>query len=179
MSLKGRVIAGKYRGKTLEVLFNTATRTTKGRVKEALFSALGVIKERTCLDLFAGSGALGIEALSRGAKKVIFCDHNSATFKVLNKNLEGIHETFDIYNGEYTTLLKTTTKESVDIVFLDPPYSVNPKKVIEEVLSAGVLRPNFIMSVESDNELEIEIKNATIKKYKYGLTHLAIIRGEQ
>lgn len=175
----GRVIAGKYRHKRLIVLSDEQTRTTKDRVKEAIFSALGdSYYDKLVLDLFAGSGALGIEALSRGAKSAIFCENDKNTQSVLKQNLQIVGEPCLLYFEDYHAALSKIAKESVALVFLDPPYDYDIAQVIEEVFAANILSKEYTLVLETDHAFPGEVNNAKIKRYKYGLTHVTIIRGE-
>lgn len=130
-----RVITGKYRGRKLNSPINNAVRPTTDKVKESIYNILqGQVEDAYVLDLFAGSGALGIEALSRGAKKVYFCDNNSKSLDLLMSNLSFCEKgTFEVYKGDYTDCLRllASKKIKLDIVICDPPYS---KKLGEEVL---------------------------------------------
>ena len=122
-----RVISGTARGKKLNSLAGLETRPTLDRVKEALFNILQFnIKEASVLDLFSGSGALAIEALSRGAKQAVVCDNSNKAIKIIKENLEATRliEKTEIINKDYIEALKKLNKESkkFDIIFLDPPY---------------------------------------------------------
>lgn len=179
MLLKGRVIAGKYRHRALSVLANDQTRTTKDRVKEGMFSALqNSLEDIVVLDLFAGSGSLGIEALSRGAKKGIFVEKNFITVKVLKENLTFVTEEVEVINADYLTALPRINQKSIDVVLLDPPYEYNIEEIIGHVIKSKVLKDDFIIVVESDKPFEEILNNVTIKTYKYGITFVTIIRGK-
>ena len=180
MSIKARVIAGKYRSRILLTLFDEFTRATKDRVKEAMFSALSKdLENKVVLDLFAGTGALGIEALSRGAKKAIFCENNPKTLSLLKKNIEIEEEEHEIFFGDYKEKLTNIPPLSVDIVLVDPPYSYDINQVTSEIYAANILSKDYIIVLETDKEFTMSLNNVKIRKYKYGLTHLTIIRGEQ
>ncbi len=119
-----RVIAGDARGVRLEPLAGEETRPTVDRVKEGVFSAIQfLIPGAMVLDLFAGSGQMGIEALSRGAKGCVFIDQNRAASDIVQKNLRAAHlfEKARVANTEAVSYL-STCKEQFDILFLDPPY---------------------------------------------------------
>jgi 16S rRNA (guanine(966)-N(2))-methyltransferase RsmD len=178
MSLDARVIAGKYRHRKLLTLHNEITRATKDRVKEALFSALNQeLEGKVILDLFAGTGALGIEALSRGAKRAIFCEKNEEVSAILKQNIAFIEEETVVLTKSYEHVLSEIGERSIDIIFLDPPYAYNIYTIIQEILAANILKDAYIIAVETDKELVIPLNDVKIKKYKYGLTHVAIIRG--
>lgn len=179
MSLKGRVIAGKYRHRPLLVLANDQTRTTKDRVKEGMFSALqNSLEDAVVLDLFAGSGSLGIEALSRGASRAIFVEKDFKTAKILRENLGFIDEETEVFNADYVTVLPRIAAKSVDVLLLDPPYNYNISEIIENVVKAEILKENYIIVIESDKPYAEILNNVTMKSYKYGITFVTIIRGK-
>lgn len=121
-----RIIAGRYRSRTLEAPAGLATRPTSDRLRETLFNVLAPrIEGATVLDLYAGSGAVGIEALSRGAARVEFVERAPAALAVLRKNLDGLKltEGFRIHGaGVAAALRKMKADGAFDLVFLDPPY---------------------------------------------------------
>lgn len=179
MQLKGRVIAGKYRHRLLEVLADSHTRSTKDRVKEGVFSSLNdELNNSVVLDLFAGSGALGIEALSRGARKAIFCDNDIKAIEVIKSNLKMIEETTSVVNSDYETFLLDFDKQSVDIVFVDPPYAFDLNIVLEKIINSKILKDKYILVFESDKKFAPLIANTKMKEFKYGITYVTIIRGE-
>ncbi len=119
-----RVITGSARGKRLKTLEGEAVRPTPERVKEALFSIIQFqIEGRRVLDLFAGSGQLGIEALSRGARQTVFVDSKKDSVAVVQQNLEytGLAENARVKNMEFSAFLMQN-QEPFDLAFLDPPY---------------------------------------------------------
>ncbi len=180
MSVKGRVIAGKYRSRPLLLAFDKLTRATKERVKEAMFSALSKeIKDSVVLDLFAGTGALGIEALSRGAKKVIFCENSAKTVQILSQNLLIVEEDYELFKDNYEDKIIKMAPKSVDIVLVDPPYNYNIAVVLDNIYKAKILKDRYTIVLETDKEFTGDLNNVKIRQYKYGLTHLTIIRGEQ
>ncbi|OQC11478.1 MAG: Ribosomal RNA small subunit methyltransferase D [Tenericutes bacterium ADurb.Bin087] len=179
MLAKGRVIAGKYRHRQLIALFDDHTRTTKDRVKEAMFSALGdEVKDVIILDLFAGTGALGIEAISRGAAKGIFCENDHQTHQILIDNLQIIEEPYHIYFEDYKSALQKIAKGTISLVFIDPPYRYDVSEVISEIFKTNILKSKYTLVLETDKVYAGLINNAKIRQYKYGLTHVTIIRGE-
>lgn len=123
-----RIISGTARGTKLNTLEGLKTRPTLDRIKESLFSIIQLkLPDSNILDLFAGSGALGIEALSRGANKVVFCDSNYDAIKIVNQNLEKTRflNNAKVLNTDYSKALEKLSDEKFDIVFLDPPYKTN------------------------------------------------------
>jgi len=125
-SIAFRIIGGKFRGKKLVGMSNEKTRPTKDKVREAIFNIIGnKIRDATALDVFAGSGAMGIEAISRGAKHVTFNDIDSEAIKVIKQNLSAIKvENVLVFQKDYYALL-SILPDKYDIVFLDPPYDMD------------------------------------------------------
>jgi len=125
-----RVIAGEYKGRKLLAPQTAGTRPTTERVKEAIFSiALPYLEDAICIDLFSGSGAIGIEALSRGAAKVYFCDANQDAISTIKKNLEYIKADARaiIIRGTYERAIFRVREEygdKADIIFVDAPYDM-------------------------------------------------------
>ena len=124
-----RIISGKFKGRKLTSFKGKRIRPTSDRVREAIFDILTVVwEDKTVLDLFAGTGALGIEALSRGAAHVIFVEHDAHAYRVLKKNIALLDLT------ESCTMVKLTVAEGIcfvkrtqqhcDVIFLDPPYDM-------------------------------------------------------
>ena len=117
-----RVISGKYKGKNLQGFDIDGTRPTMDRVKESLMAMIqGYIPDSVCLDLFGGSGSLGIEAISNGAKSCVFCDNNQIAINTMKENTKMIKEDIQIIKTDYQTYLNNTNTR-FDIIFLDPPY---------------------------------------------------------
>jgi 16S rRNA (guanine966-N2)-methyltransferase len=138
-----RVIAGKYRGRPLRSLPGTEIRPTSDRLRETLFNVLtagnpGALEGRVWLDLFAGTGAVGIEALSRGAKQVYFVDTSAAAAKLIERNLQslGIVAGYKILRDDLSGVLWRLQRQHVtaDVVFLDPPYRL--EHAYEQTLTA-------------------------------------------
>lgn len=180
-----RVISGQARGTKIKTIESNTTRPTLDRVKESLFNILqGKIKNKVILDLFAGSGALGIEALSRGAKKVYFNDNNQLAINVLKQNLEKTRcmQNAIIINKDYKEAIKEI-KEELDIVFLDPPYKLDlVTKTVKELLKQNLINKETIIVVETD-EIERDTqglkeieKIEIIDKRKYGRANLIFVK---
>ena len=127
-----RVISGSAKGTILYSLQGSTTRPTLDRVKEALFNIIqNEIIDAQVLDLFAGSGALGIEALSRGAKFAVFSDKSIQSVDIIKKNIEKTHlkEKAKIIKGNYLNILKECEEQyQFDLIFIDPPYADNMVK---------------------------------------------------
>lgn len=121
-----RVVAGKYRGKNLASPKDDRVRPTTTRIKETLFNVLqGYSQDAVVLDLFAGSGALGIECISRGAKEVVFVDNSKESIELVRKNLQGIDGNFKVVNSDFSGVLRNAyvTGKKFDMIFVDPPYA--------------------------------------------------------
>lgn len=138
-----RVIAGKYRGRPLRSLGGTDIRPTSDRLRETLFNVLtagnpGALEGVVWLDLFAGTGAVGIEALSRGAKQAYFVETSASAAKLIEQNLQslGIVEGYKILRDDLSGIIWRLQREhfAADVVFLDPPYGMRP--AYEETLTA-------------------------------------------
>ncbi len=120
-----RVIAGKYKGRSLVAVGN-ATRPTLDRSKETLFNILQMrLNDCAVLDLFAGSGQLAIESLSRGAKLAVLCDNNKQAQLAIRQNFQKIEEIPNLYCGSYQDCLLAQKGKQFDVVFVDPPYQSN------------------------------------------------------
>ena len=177
-----RVISGKARGVNLKTPAGTATRPTADRVKEAVFSIIQFdLPGATVLDLFGGTGQLGIEALSRGAKNAVFVDERDDACKLIRENLKRtkLEEEGRIIRSDYSAFLKSTSQK-FDIIFLDPPYaevflenSLNLITQIDILQSGGIIvteRP-----VEKELLLDFTGYNRS-KDYKYGNTLITLFR---
>ena len=122
-----RIISGKYKNRELQSPNSTATHPMGERERLAIFNMLGDLSNKTVLDLFAGTGALGIEALSRGAASAVFVENNSKTLQTLKANLDGVKNAKIIKQDAY----KLNLAESYDIIFIDPPYDAFDEKILD------------------------------------------------
>ena len=166
-----RVIAGKARGLTLKTLSGDSTRPTRDMVREALFSILmNRIQDCVFLDLFAGSGAVGIEALSIGARKVIFCDASKASIDIIKANVEKAKftEQSEVLYGDYLTLLGRLKNEKFDIAFIDPPYNKGMGTLaIEKISKESLLNNDGIIVYETDKVELIPDKIGEYERINY------------
>lgn len=159
-----RVISGKARGTKLNSIENISTRPTLDRVKESLFNIISnKIEDSLILDLFTGSGAIGIEFLSRGCKKAYMCDksHDAIKYVVDNLKKTKLNENAIVIVKDYKQCLKELNEKKLkfDIIFLDPPYDLNiSKDAIKLILEYELLNENGIIIIETD-EKERELKN--------------------
>ena len=118
-----RIVAGTLGGRRLKAPQGRGTRPTSDRVREALFSILGDLEQARVLDLFAGSGALGIEALSRGARSAVFVDDDPKAIAAINANLGALGLEAPVHRRPALAYLNNASDGPFDLVFLDPPYS--------------------------------------------------------
>ena len=178
-----RIIGGKYRSRVLAEFAGENVRPTSDRAREALFNILALkIYGARVLDLFAGSGALGLESLSRGAKEAVFNDCSKDSVAIVKKNLSALKITANgeeakVYNMDYLACLESV-KGPFDLIFLDPPYRFDyGQKALEKITKKGLLSENGIAMYECDRPFEGEIEG--LEKYderKYGKAYLSFFR---
>lgn len=173
-----RVIAGTYRGRTLEAPPGAATRPTSDRVREALFSILGPrVDGARVLDLFAGSGALGLEALSRGAAQVAFVDDAAAAIRAVKANVATLGAQARIRRDDALRFLGAASVEGAqyDLVFLDPPYRLAERlaQPLSEALPA-VLALGAVAVAESDRRAPLALDLPLHDERCYGDTLIRI-----
>ena len=175
-----RVVAGKYKRTKLDSPDSLKTRPTKDMVKEALFSSIYIESDSNFLDLFAGSGAIGIEAISRGAKKVVFNDNNFEACKIIKQNLAKIKEDGDVYNLDYKECLKRLDKSKFDFIYIDPPYVFDEyRNVFKLLLEYELLSDKAIIIVEVKKDVNLDENIFDFSKYKekkYGISKLLYYR---
>ena len=178
-----RIISGKARGTKLYTLEGNLTRPTLDRVKESLFNILqNDISDCVFLDMFSGSGAIGLEAASRGAKKVILCDKNKQAIEIIEKNIQKTHleNNVVLYKKDFENMLDNLN-EKIDIVYIDPPYKTDlVYKAVRKLLDSNLLTYNTLVIIETDEEERIleqikELKIKVVNKRKYGRIHLIFI----
>lgn len=171
-----QIISGKYKGKKLDGYNIKGTRPTMGRIKESLFAMLNpYLDESSCLDLFAGSGSLGLEAISNGAKELVLVDNNPIVIKTLKHNIQNIKEDITIVKDDYINYLKKCNK-NFDIIFLDPPYDDNLiSKAIELIIKNNLLKDNGLLVCECEKENIICPYNL-IKNKSYGGKNIKIFQ---
>ena len=173
-----RVIAGRHGGRRLQAPAGDATRPTSDRVREALFSILGDrVRGARVLDLYAGSGALGIEALSRGAASATFVDDAPAALRVLRDNLEALGEDAEVVRADALRWLRTASRRArqYDLVLLDPPYK--EAATLGPALGAAlpaVLARGALVVAESDRRAPLELGIPVIDDRRYGDTRIRI-----
>ncbi len=184
-----RIIAGRMRGTKLFTLDGLNTRPTLDRIKEPLFSIINFnLEDAIVLDLFSGSGALGLESISRGAKKAYLCDSSYDAIRIIKQNVEKTKtqdETVIIAKKFEKVLEECASKKiKFDIVFLDPPYKTDYAEIATEIIvKSNLLNDNGIIIIETDEKDRVieKIKNINITMYderKYGRVSLLFLRKE-
>jgi 16S rRNA (guanine966-N2)-methyltransferase len=172
-----RVIAGTYGGRELVAPRGRATRPTADRVREALFSILGDVQHARVLDLFAGSGALAIEALSRGAKEAVLVDSAPSAIAAIRRNLEALGLQADVHRQTAARFLQRAQVDArqYDLVFLDPPYRL-ASDLGRELTAAlpAVLAPDARVVAESDRRSPLELDLEPLDSRRYGDTLINI-----
>ena len=176
-----RIISGKSKGVRLLSPSGNSIRPTSDRVKESMFN---IISEKctgsVVLDLFSGSGSIGLEFISRGAKKVFFVDSGSESIRVIKEYIKKcrMENSSEVINSDYKKALNylKRTGVTVDIIYADPPYDrISYKEILEEILNSEILKNRGIIIAESDSEMIIEPEGYKLVKYdmrKYGNTKL-------
>ncbi len=164
-----RIIAGTFRSRTLQAPEGLATRPTSDRLRETLFNVLAPrIEGAAFLDLYAGSGAVGIEALSRGAKHVEFVERAPAALKVMRANLEklGLEKGFSIRSGSIAAYLRRPAVNRFDLVFLDPPYEAEEEYAgtlgLLGGVAAGLLAEGVVVIAEHRRKVHLEDRYGTL-----------------
>ena len=168
-----RIVGGKYRHRLINFPDDMAhTRPTKDRIREAVFSALGNLDGYRVLDLYAGSGAMGIEALSRGASHATFVDISPLAVKVIKDNLTNLK----VPENEYEIIKKPdiqaidSFKEKFDLIILDPPYEQGEyEKIVNILFEKDLINDHAIIVMEANRKITLEnIEYQKNKEYHYG-----------
>lgn len=178
-----QIITGKYRARKLQAVNSEGTRPTLARVKESVFNLIfDRIAGSVVLDLFAGSGAFGVECISRSAEKVYFVDSAQEAIKTIKINTKNMVEDFEILKTDYLSALLGFKKQGVkfDLVYLDPPYksdfAIKALELLDgyEILSQGA---TIVVEHEFQNDLQ-NLKECYIieKSKKYGIAFVDVLR---
>lgn len=174
-----RVIAGTYKGHQIQAVPNKRTRPTTDKVKEAIFQMIGPFFDGgLCLDLFAGSGGLGIEAISRGIDTSLFVDQQSQAIQTIHANIQTLHleEQTEVYRTDAFRALKAASKRELvfDLIFLDPPYlKISYTKLLEEIDNYHLFYNQTIIVCEHEAKQKLPDRVARFEKFKsevYGST---------
>ena len=183
-----RIITGKARGVRLATLEGENTRPTSERAKEAIFSMLQFeIDGARVLDLFAGSGQMGLEALSRGAAYAVFCDLSKDAAEIVKTNIKKTRTEgqCDVFCGDYkVTLQRLCNRQKFDLVFLDPPYALSLVPVaLSELIQNGLLDEGAKVICETASPDDVfgtdqQLANSfeTVKQTRYGVAHVTILQ---
>jgi 16S rRNA (guanine(966)-N(2))-methyltransferase RsmD len=178
-----RVTGGIGRGRRLKVPTGASVRPTSDKVKQALFNILGErVAGSAFLDLFAGAGGIGIEALSRGAERVVFVDASRDSLDSIKQNLEqtGFGDRAEAVLSKAAAFLDKLSGP-YDIVFLDPPYADEMQPLLEQIAGAGILEPGSIVIAEHFKKQPSPERAGNLTLYrqaKYGDTVLAFYKQE-
>lgn len=182
-----RVIAGSARRMVLKSLEGTDTRPTLDRYKETLFNTIQTyVPDSFFIDVCAGTGAIGIEALSRGADRAVFIENNRKAISVIEENLQRTHlaDRAEVLTADAVTgLMQTEKKGPADVIYIDPPYGRNLEEQILKLLSGSKLvNEDTLIVVEASNETELDYLDALgfniikIKEYRTN-KHVFIMKG--
>ena len=185
-----RIITGKAKGVRLATLPGDAVRPTTEMAKEGIFSAIQFdLAGKSFLDLFAGSGQMGLEAISRGASTATFVDCSEDSLKIVRKNIEktGFTAQSRVVRSEYGEYIKGAAKRGqvFDFVFCDPPYDKDlTAELIKRILRAGLVKPGGLLMVEGaspeldgDKIPEAVLESiANLKQYKFGKSYVTFVR---
>lgn len=175
-----RIIAGTHRGRRIVAPKGAHTRPTGDRVREALFSIVGPLDDASVLDLFAGSGSLGLEALSRGARRCVFAESDGAAARVIQQNLESLGLTGAlVFRRDAVSVAREegSAGRVYDLVLADPPYGLWDD--LESRLAATlprVLAPDGLLVVETDARNEPELPLDLVTTRRYGSARLSVFR---
>ncbi|MEK4199479.1 16S rRNA (guanine(966)-N(2))-methyltransferase RsmD [Cytobacillus sp. FSL K6-0265] len=168
-----RVVSGQYKGLQLKAVPGKSTRPTTDKVKEAIFNMIGPYFDGgIALDLFAGSGGLGIESLSRGVEKAIFVDRDSKAVHTVHENLRicKIEEGVEVYRNDAERALKAIMKRELqfDYIFLDPPYKKQQLvKLLEIISQQKLLKQNGMIMCEHSSDIQLPTFCGDLEQVKY------------
>ena len=167
-----RVIAGKFRGKKIDIVGIDSTRETQDKIRGAIFNSIYpyMDNKKLGLDLFSGSGAMGIEAISRGLESCDFNDINDKAYKTTLNNIKSCKiDSFKVYNLDYKVCLEELKNTKFDIIFLDPPYKLDAiDDIIEYIINNNMLNINGLIVCEYENNIkEHNLKIIKEKAYSY------------
>ncbi|MBQ9940635.1 MAG: 16S rRNA (guanine(966)-N(2))-methyltransferase RsmD [Clostridia bacterium] len=185
-----RIITGIARGTKLDTLSGDATRPTTEMAKEGMFSSIQFeLEGRRVLDLFAGSGQMGLEALSRGAEHCVFIDNSPSAAEIIKKNAQKtkMFSSCRVSCIDVTEYLKSITGKDTkfDYIFVDPPYEMKLcPEIVKKIFKSDCIYDHTLIFCESDNEeFDLSVINDSVfgkaqlvKMYKYGKTYVHVIR---
>ena len=179
-----RVIGGLYRHRKLVYPENDKNiRPTKDRVREAFFSIVGDLEGKTFLDLYAGCGSMGIEAISRGASSTVFVDHSEVALKYVSENLKtlGISNQSEVILSNDFGALKLLSNKGYkfDVIYLDPPYELGQyEDILSFIYNNNLLNDNGLIACESNHPIDMNhVCYHKIKEYHYGEILITTFKG--
>lgn len=182
-----KIITGSAKGMNLETLDGNETRPTSQRVKEAIFSMIQFdIEGKRVLDLFAGSGQMGLEALSRGASKATFCDLSAQATSIIIKNAKKtrLFSSCRVSTCDYSQMIKgLARKEQYDIIFIDPPYKLNCiDDVLKKLLQANAVSEDAYIICENGGDdifngnKDLSEKFIIYKQNRYSISYVTVLK---
>ncbi len=175
-----RIIAGISKGTIIKSPKGLNTRPTTDKVREAIFSSIAdFLEEARVLDLYAGSGALGLEAISRGAKEAFFVDFSYESIKAINQNIAklGFSEKTKVIKGKVETFLKIPGGDLFDLIFIDAPYKISVTELTDIIDKARKkLAENGLLVVEHSKKTHIADKTSVEREKTYGQTTISYHR---
>ena len=176
-----RIIAGTRKGARIAAPKGAATRPTGDRVREAAFNLIGPVDDATVLDLYAGSGAMGLEALSRGARRCVFVESDRAACRVIQANLEKLGLTGAVVRcGDAFAALRdeVAAGRRYDLVLVDPPYSeyASSLQMALSALLPDMLEPDGLVVLETGSTTEPELPLELVTSRRYGSSRLTLFR---
>ena len=173
-----RVVAGEFKGRRLVAPRGTRTRPTADRVREALFSMLGDVSGARVLDLYAGSGALGLEALSRGAASCLFAEHDPAAIRALRANIAALRAQQQCDVRAVSVMSLGPAKEPLDLLLLDPPYRSGAGAVaLDRLARLGWIGEASWVALETGHDEVVSVKALDIEsERKVGKARLTLLR---
>lgn len=185
-----RIIAGRMRGTKLFTLDGLNTRPTLDRVKEPLFSIINFkLEDATVLDLFSGSGALGLESISRGARRAYLCDNSKDAIRIIKQNVEKTkaENEAEVIFKNYDKALEELASKNIkfDIIFLDPPYKTEfAEKATEIIITNNLLNKDGIIIIETDTKETVlenlnKLSVTVFDERKYGRVTLLFLSAEE
>jgi len=165
-----KIISGQFRGRKLFTPKDSQTRPTQGSVRERLFNILQLdVPGSNFLDLFAGCGAVALEAISRGAQRAVLVESDRYALLSIRKNIEllGVESQTQVIGVDLYKALQTLPKGEFDLIFADPPYNLgHGKKVIQLIAEKGILKPGGKLFVEEGSEIEGEFEGMELVRIK-------------
>lgn len=180
-----RVVSGKFKGRQLKAVPGMNTRPTTDKVKESIFNIIGPYFDGgSALDLFGGSGSLGIEALSRGIDRVVFVDKDGKAIQTIKQNVETfeLEPRVEIYRNDAMRALNALNKREIsfDLILLDPPYKRHHlEDLIHKISDYHLLSETGLIMAEHSNDVELPIILGSFKRTRqehYGLTVISVYK---